>query len=115
MNSSYEEQKKIRNELASCLSSYFNVAIRDVTKLLGDLLLCLDAEASLLEKFSLTPDDKNYIYALDSITNVATRLKAGHLLNQAKKLRATIKSSQASRDEAINNFLTLIQGIRSLY
>jgi len=105
---------EFRQELASCLSSYFNLNVKDTSKLLSDLLLCLEAEALILERYSLAPNDQNYIFAIDSISHVAVRLKSDMLLDQAETLRTTTESSQISRDEAVSNFLALVQALRSI-
>lgn len=109
----FQKQSVFCTELASCLQSYFNLDTGDERKLLADLLICLEAQAMLMQQYAATPHDPNFTYALDSIATVALRLKSEHLIDEAAILRTSVDASCEDRENAVRSFLKLIQSLRS--
>ena len=102
-----------RQELLSCLTSYFNADATLGTKLLADLLLSLHALAMMLEFHSDSPLGSEYLYALGAIRQVAQRLHSPLLQKELDKLAQTLDIKDKNRRlENINEFQELMQTLR---
>ena len=80
------EQERVLRELTKCLASYFAMPSGEVENLLSDLLISLEAETMLLDKYVSHQDDSHFAFARDSVAIVAKRLKSRYLLDACKSI-----------------------------
>ena len=100
-------------ELRKGLASYFAVSQEDVWPLLSDLLLSLEAEVMILEKYTSRQGDPNFAFAHDSILMVARRLRSAFLEEMVAMLDASGSAKEFSAN--VTGFLRCIREMRSLH
>ena len=106
-------KQAFRQELHSCLVSYFHADSALGDKLLADLLLSLHALSMMLEFHSDAPYSAEYMYALNAIRLVSQRLRAPLLQSELDKLAQTLETQDKSqRLETIIAFQELMQSLR---
>ena len=113
MSHNLDYRQNILDELRKALASYFSLRSGEVRQLLSNLLLSLEAEGMILEKYASNREDPNYSFALESLVMVGKRLRSPFLQERSSSLTSAA-SDQDIRD-AIDDFLKDIRDIRSLH
>ena len=93
------EQERVLKELTKCLASYFAIPSGEVESLLSDLLISLEAETLMLDKYVSNQNDSHFVFARDSVTIVAERLKSRYLLDACKSIEGEPTPEQKANVE----------------
>ncbi len=104
--------KKCNNlydELCQTSSAYFSMPLDECGPIGAELLLCLEAALTILEKKHLEPSGKDFQESLGNILHLSTRLRGFMLAEVANDLRDSLDMNGEGRLAIVNDCMSLVQ------
>lgn len=104
--------KKCNNlydELCQTSSAFFSMPLDECGPIGAELLLCLEAALSILEKRHLEPSGKDFRESLDNILHLSSRLRGLMLSEVANDLKDSLDMNADGRLAIINDCMSMVQ------
>lgn len=104
--------KKCNNlydELCQTSSGFFSMPLDECGPIGAELLLCLEAALSILEKRHLEPSGKDFRESLDNILHLSSRLRGLMLSEVANDLKDSLDMNADGRLAIINDCMSMVQ------